>query len=217
MVDKTQLKPEFFVKDEKDLRSLFPATHPIAVEKCQNHLDKHAMNFVARSPFLCIGTQSLDGSADVSPRGDPCGFVKILDDKTLLIPDRPGNNRLDTHTNILANPAVGLLFMVPGFDDTMRVNGKAKITRDPDLLALMVVNDRMPTVAIVVTVEEVFIHCAKAFRRSKLWDPSQRQNRSDMPSLLKIIMDQTTGAPNDPEEMKKIDAGLEDEYQKTMY
>ncbi|HPW09182.1 MAG TPA: pyridoxamine 5'-phosphate oxidase family protein [Burkholderiaceae bacterium] len=217
MADKTQLKPEFFVKDEKDLRSLFPATHPIAVEKCQNHLDKHAMNFVARSPFLCIGTQSLDGSADVSPRGDPCGFVKILDDKTLLIPDRPGNNRLDTHTNILANPAVGLLFMVPGFDDTMRVNGKAKITRDPDLLALMVVNDRMPTVAIVVTVEEVFIHCAKAFRRSKLWDPSQRQNRSDMPSLLKIIMDQTTGAPNDPEEMKKIDAGLEDEYQKTMY
>ena len=217
MVDKTQLKPEFFVKDEKDLRSLFPATHPIAVEKCQNHLDKHAMNFVARSPFLCIGTQSLNGTADVSPRGDPCGFVKILDDKTLLIPDRPGNNRLDTHTNILANPAVGLLFMVPGFDDTMRVNGKAKITRDPDLLALMVVNDRMPTVAIVVTVEEVFIHCAKAFRRSKLWDPSQRQNRSDMRSLLKIIMDQTTGAPNDPEEMKKIDAGLEDEYQKTMY
>ena len=217
MADKTQLKPEFLVKDEKDLRSLFSATHPIAVEKCQNHLDKHAMNFVARSPFLCIGTQSPDGSADVSPRGDPCGFVKILDDKTLLIPDRPGNNRLDTHTNILANPAVGLLFMVPGFDDTMRVNGKAKITRDPDLLALMVVNDRMPTVAIVVTVEEVFIHCAKAFRRSKLWDPSQRQNRSDMPSLLKIIMDQTTGAPIDPEEMKKIDAGLEDEYQKTMY
>lgn len=217
MADKTQLKPEFLVKDEKDLRSLFSATHPVAVEKCQNHLDKHAMNFVARSPFLCIGTQSPDGSADVSPRGDPCGFVKILDDKTLLIPDRPGNNRLDTHTNILANPAVGLLFMVPGFDDTMRVNGKAKITRDPDLLALMVVNDRLPTVAIVVTVEEVFIHCAKAFRRSKLWDPSQRQNRSDMPSLLKIIMDQTTGAPIDPEEMKKIDAGLEDEYQKTMY
>ena len=217
MADKTQLKPEFLVKDEKDLRSLFSATHPIAVEKCQNHLDKHAMNFVARSPFLCIGTQSPDGSADVSPRGDPCGFVKILDDKTLLIPDRPGNNRLDTHTNILANPAIGLLFMVPGFDDTMRVNGKAKITRDPDLLALMVVNDRMPTVAIVVTVEEVFIHCAKAFRRSKLWDPGQRQNRSDMPSLLKIIMDQTTGAPIDPEEMKKIDAGLEDEYQKTMY
>jgi uncharacterized protein len=216
MANETQLKPEFLVKDQEDLKSLFPATHAIAVEKCQDRLDKHAIAFVARSPFLCIGTQSQNGSADVSPRGDPCGFVKILDDKTLLIPDRPGNNRLDTQTNILANPAVGLLFMVPGFDDTMRVNGKAKITRDPDLLALMAMQDRMPTVAIVVTVEEVFIHCAKAFRRSKLWDSSQRQDRSEMPSLLKIILDQTSGAPDD-EAMKKIDADLEDEYQKTMY
>jgi uncharacterized protein len=213
----TPLKPEFLVKNEKDLRSLFPATHSIAIDKCLNRLDQHAMDFVARSPFLCIGTQSPDGLADVSPRGDPRGFVKILDDKTLLIPDRPGNNRLDTQKNILANPVVGLLFMVPGFDDTMRVNGTAQITRDPALLALMVVNDRIPTVAIVVTVEEVFIHCAKAFRRSKLWDPEQRQNRSDMPSLVKIILDQTSGAPDDPEEMKKMDADLEVEYQKTMY
>jgi PPOX class probable FMN-dependent enzyme len=217
MANMTQLKPEFLVKDEEDLRSLFPATHPLAVKKCQDHLDKHAMDFVARSPFLCIGTQSPDGLADVSPRGDPCGFVKILDNKTLLIPDRPGNNRLDTQVNILANPVVGLLFMVPGFDDTMRVNGRAKITHDPELLALMAVQDRMPMVAIVVTVEEVFIHCAKAFRRSKLWDPSQLQNRSEMPSLPKIILDQTSGAPDDPEKMKEIDADLEDEYQKTMY
>jgi uncharacterized protein len=216
MAKATQLKPEFLVKDEEDLRSLFPTSHSIAIEKCQDRLDKHARDFVARSPFLCIGTQSPNGSADVSPRGDPCGFVKILDDKTLLIPDRPGNNRLDTQTNILANPAVGLLFMVPGFDDTMRVNGKAKITRDPDLLALMAMKDRMPTVAIVVSVEEVFIHCAKAFRRSKLWDSSQLQDRSEMPSLLKIIFDQTSGAPDD-EAMQKIDADLEDEYQQTMY
>jgi uncharacterized protein len=217
MTIQTPLKPEFLVKNEEDLRSLFPATHSIAIDKCLNRLDQHAMDFVARSPFLCIGTQSPDGLADVSPRGDPSGFVKILDDKTLLIPDRPGNNRLDTQKNILANPVVGLLFMVPGFDDTMRVNGTAQITRDPALLALMVVNDRIPTVAIVVTVEEVFIHCAKAFRRSKLWDPEQRQNRSDMPSLVKIILDQTSGAPDDPEEMKKMDADLEVEYQKTMY
>lgn len=217
MVNETHLKPEFLVKDEEDLRSMFPATHPLAVKKCQNHLDKHAIDFVARSPFLCIGTQTPDGLADVSPRGDPCGFVKVLDDKTLLIPDRPGNNRLDTQSNILANPAVGLLFMIPGFDDTMRVNGTAKISRDPDLLALLAVNDRMPTVAIVVTVKEVFIHCAKAFRRAKLWDPGQRQERSQMPSLLKIILDQTTGAPDDPEEMIKIDAGLEVSYQNSMY
>lgn len=217
MVNETHLKPEFLVKDEEDLRSMFPATQPLAVKKCQNHLDKHAIDFVARSPFLCIGTQTPDGLADVSPRGDPCGFVKVLDDKTLLIPDRPGNNRLDTQSNILANPAVGLLFMIPGFDDTMRVNGTAKISRDPDLLALLAVNDRMPTVAIVVTIKEVFIHCAKAFRRAKLWDPGQRQDRSQMPSLLKIILDQTTGAPDDPEEMKKIDAGLEVSYQNSMY
>lgn len=211
------LKPEFLVKDEAELRALFPATHALAVTKCLDHIDTHARDFVARSPFLCIGTQASNGLADVSPRGDPCGFVKVLDDKTLLIPDRPGNNRLDTQSNILANPAVGLLFMIPGFDDTMRVNGTAKITRDPDFLALLEVKERVPTVAIVVVVAEVFIHCAKAFRRSKLWDPSQLQDRRDMPSLLKIIYDQTTGAPSDPEEMKKIDAGLELDYQKSMY
>ena len=217
MQNEAQLKPEFLVKDEEDLRSLFPATHPIAMKKCQTRLDKHAIDFIARSPFLCIGTQSPDGLADVSPRGDPCGFVKVLDDRTLLIPDRPGNYRLDTQTNILNNSAVGLLFLVPGFDDTMRVNGTARISRDPDLLALLAVHDRMPTVAIVVTVREVFLHCAKAFRRAKLWDPDQRQDRSEMPSLLKIILDQTTGAPEDPEEMKKIDAGLEVSYQSSMY
>ncbi len=217
MENETQLKTEFLVNDERDLRSLFSATHAIAVQKCQNHLDKHSMDFVARSPFVCIGTQSPNGLADVSPRGDPSGFVKVLDNKTLLIPDRPGNNRLDSLSNILANPTVGLLFIIPGFDETMRVNGKGKITRDPALLALLTVEGRTPTVAIVVTIQEVFIHCAKAFRRSKLWDPGHHQKRSEMPSLLKIILDQTTGAPEDPEEMKKIDAGLEVEYQKTMY
>jgi uncharacterized protein len=217
MVSEVHLKTEFLVRDEDTLRSLFPAMHAIAVQKCLDRLDTHAANFLARSPFLCIGTQSPDGLADVSPRGDPCGFVKIIDDRTLLIPDRPGNNRLDTHRNILGNPQVGLLFMVPGFDETMRINGTARITRDPDLLALTSVNDRVSTVAIVVTVKEVFIHCAKAFRRAKLWDPSQRKDRNEMPSLLKIILDQTTGAPDDPEELRKIDEGLEIEYSKTMY
>ena len=211
------LKPEFLIHNEAELRSLFPQTHALAVTKCQDHLDKHAKEFIARSPFLCIGTQSSTGLADVSPRGDPQGFVKILDDKTLLIPDRPGNNRLDTQSNILANPVVGLLFIVPGFDDTLRINGRAVITRDPDLLALVAMHDRVPTIAIVVTVDEAFIHCAKAFRRSKLWDPAQHQDRSEMASLIKIILDQTSGAPDDPAEMSKLDAGLEEDYQKSMY
>jgi PPOX class probable FMN-dependent enzyme len=143
--------------------------------------------------------------------------VRVLDDRTLAIPDRPGNNRLDTMTNILANPVVGLLFMVPGFDDTLRVNGKAAITRDPDLLATMTVNDRRPTVAIVVAVDEVFMHCAKAFRRSQLWDPARRQDRREMPSLVAIIRDQTCAAPVDAEQMQKLDADLEDAYSKSMY
>jgi hypothetical protein len=217
MAKETHLKPEFVVKTEEELRSFFPATHPVAVEKCQNALDKHARDFVARSPFLCIGTQSSDGSADVSPRGDPCGFVKVLDDHTLLIPDRPGNNRLDTQANIIANPAVGLLFMIPGFDDTLRINGTARISRDPELLQLMTIRDRLPLVAIVVTVEEVFLHCAKAFRRSRLWDPDQLQDRSDMPSLRKIILDQTSAEPVDPEEVRQMDAELEASYRRTMY
>jgi uncharacterized protein len=217
LVSDTSLKPEFVIEDEAGLRALFPETHAIAVDKVQHRLDPHAIAFVARSPFLCIGTQSPDGRADVSPRGDPPGFVRVLDDRTLVIPDRPGNNRLDTMSNLLANPSVGLLFMVPGFDDTMRVNGKARITRDPELLASLVVQDRVPTVAIVVTVDEVFIHCAKAFRRSKLWDPAQRQDRREMPSLVKIVLDQTSGAPADPAEMAKLDADLEDAYRKTMY
>jgi PPOX class probable FMN-dependent enzyme len=211
------LKPEYLITDATGLRALFPPTHAMAVAKCLDHLDRHARAFVARAPFLCIGTQSPDGMADVSPRGDPPGFVRVLDDRTLVIPDRPGNNRLDTLANILGNPAVGLLFMVPGFDDTLRVNGRAAITRDPGLLAPFSVNERAPTIAIVVAVDEVFLHCAKAFRRSKLWDPDQRQDRREMPSLPAIILDQTTGAPADPVEMARIDADLEAEYRQSLY
>ncbi|WP_103258738.1 pyridoxamine 5'-phosphate oxidase family protein [Tabrizicola aquatica] len=211
------LKPEHLVPDEVALRALFPATHTLAALKSLPALDSHARDFIRRSPFLCIGTQNAEGKADVSPRGDPPGFVAVLDDQTLAIPDRPGNNRLDTQSNILANPSVGLLFMVPGFDDTLRVNGTARLTTDPQILAPLAVNDRVPTLAIVVSVTEVFLHCAKAFRRSRLWDPEARQNRKEMPSLLKMILDQTTGAPQDPAAMQKIDEGLDADYRNSMY
>jgi uncharacterized protein len=217
MEKQTHIRPEYIIEDETELRSIFSPTHAIALKKCQDHLDKHARFFLSRSPFMCIGTQSSNGLADVSPRGDPRGFVKILDDKTLLIPDRPGNNRLDTQSNILANPSVGLLFMIPGFDETLRVNGKAQISRDPELLTQLAVEGKSPKTVIIVEVAEVYLHCAKAFRRAKLWDPSQHQNRSEMPSLLNIILDQTTGAPEDPNEMKKIDDNLEIDYKNSMY
>lgn len=210
-------RPEHDVVDEAVLRSLYSPTHLLAARKSLARLDPHSMEFIRRSPFLTIGTQNREGRADVSPRGDPPGFVRVLDDRTLAIPDRPGNNRLDTLSNILANPNVGLLFIVPGFDDTLRVNGTATLSTDPDLLQSMAVNDRVPTLAIVVTVDEAFLHCAKAFRRSRLWDPQARQDRKAMPSLLKMILDQTTGAPQDPVEMQKIDEGLEADYHTSMY
>ncbi len=212
-----KVNPEFVIADEQSLRGLFHATHPLAALKSQRSLDKHAQAFIRRSPFICIGTQDLNGRADVSPRGDPVGFVKILDQHTLAIPDRPGNNRLDSLVNILANPSVGLLFIIPGFDDTLRVNGQASLVTDPEILQSMSVDDRIPKLAIVVRVSEVFMHCAKAFRRSHLWDPDHFQDRAEMPSISKIILDQTTGAPSDDDEMRKIDDDLEEEYKKTLY
>ena len=209
--------PDHYLQDEAALRALYPPTHTLAALKSLGILDPHAREFIRRSPFLTIGTQNRDGRADVSPRGDPAGFVQVLDDRTLAIPDRPGNNRLDTLSNILANPNVGLLFLVPGFDDTLRINGTAALSTDPRLLQGMAINDRVPVLAIVVTVSEVFLHCAKAFRRSRLWDPEARQDRKAMPTLLKMILDQTTGAPNDPAEMRRIDEGLEADYKASMY
>jgi len=212
-----EVDPGLAITDEQSLRRLFPAQTALAVHKVQSLLDTHAQAFIRRSPFLCIGTQNADERADVSPRGDPPGFVKILDQHTLAIPDRPGNNRLDSLVNILANPSVGLLFVIPGFDDTLRVNGRASLVTDPGILDGMAVNDRTPTLAIVVKVSEAFMHCAKAFRRSHLWDPAHFQDRREMPSLSKIILDQTTGAPSDVDAMRKIDADLEDEYRRTLY
>lgn len=212
-----KVKPEYVIPDEQALRDLFQPTHDLAIQKMQTALDVHAQAFISRSPFLCIGTQNPDGKADVSPRGDPAGFVKILDERTLAIPDRPGNNRLDSLSNIVANPNVGILFIVPGFDDTLRVNGQASLVTDPALLETMSVNDRTPKLAILVRVSEVFLHCAKAFRRSRLWDPDHFQDRKEMPSLIKMILDQTTGAPGDEGEMRKLDDDLEESYKKTLY
>ena len=209
--------PDHVIADEATLRALFAPTHALAALKSLDHLDTHARAFIGRAPFLCLGTQNASGRADVSPRGDPVGFVQVLDDHTLAIPDRPGNNRLDTLANIVSNPSVGLLFLIPGFDDTLRVNGQATLVTDPALLALMAVNDRVPKLAIVVRVTEVFLHCAKALRRSHLWDPAQRQDRAGMPSLMRILHDQTNQPATDEAGLSNMDAALEEGYKQTMY
>lgn len=212
-----RLNPDHVIRDEESLRGLFHSVGPLAALKSMPALDKHAQEFIRRAPFLCLGTQGIEGKADVSPRGDPVGFVRILDSRTLAIPDRPGNNRLDSMANIVANPNVGLLFIIPGFDDTLRVNGRATLTTDPELLQSLAVEGRAPRLAIVVEIAEVFMHCAKAFRRSHLWDPAHFQDRSEMPTLAKIVLDQTTGAPEDAGEMRRIDDELEEDYRKSMY
>ncbi len=206
----------YAIEEEAQLRALFGERNPLAVKKELRHIDRFGREYIARSPFLCLATQGADGRGDVTPRGDPPGFVQVLDDKTLAIPDRPGNNRLDSLSNILANPSVGLLFLVPGFEDTYRVNGKARLTRDPALLERMEVNGRQPKLAIVVTVEEAYLHCAKAFRRSKLWDPTQQQDRKELPSLARIIIQQAEERRSE-EELRELDVNLEEAYKKRLY
>ena len=141
----------------------------LAVQKQISALDHHCRAFISRSPFLLVGTANGTGVCDVSPKGDPAGFVQVLDDNTLVIPDRPGNRRADTLVNILENPQVGLLFLIPGVEDTLRVNGRAHIVQDEELLERTAVKGRKPLLVIVVDVQEAFLHCAKAFKRSLLW------------------------------------------------
>lgn len=205
------------IETEDRLRENFGEVHPLAVLKSRPGLDKYSRQFIAMSPFLVISTADANGKADLSPRGDPPGFVHMVDDHTILIPDRPGNNRLDTMANIVANPNVGCLFFIPGFEDTLRLNGKARITDDAELLKHCTVSGKQPKVGILIAVEEVFMHCAKALKRSKLWHDDYRQDRSQMPSIARIIMDQTSEAGVDEQEAAAADASVEGDYKTGLY
>ncbi len=205
------------IADEETLRAKFPPKSPLANRKVVTALDIYCRAFIQRSPFLCLGTQSAEGKADVSPRGDPPGFVQVLDERRLAIPDRPGNNRLDSLSNIIANPAVGLIFMIPGFEDTLRINGRAYLSDEPALLASMAVNGRAPSLAIVVEVEEAFLHCAKAFKRSKLWQPASLQDRKALPSLTRMILAQAGEKEMPEEELQRLDERLENHYRTGLY
>jgi PPOX class probable FMN-dependent enzyme len=207
------------VTGESELRGMFGQPSRLAASKVLHALDRHCRDYIARSPFLCLGTADAAGRADVSPRGDRPGFVVVLDDRTLAIPDRPGNNRVDSMTNIVENPNVGLLFFIPGFEDTLRVNGKAEIVRDEALLARMAVDGKPPKVAIRVAVEECFLHCAKALKRSRLWEPESRVERSVMPSLGRMILEQTAeaGAAPSESEVRETDRAVEEAYRTKLY
>ena len=173
-----------------DLRALYGEPSDLARRKTLPRLDGHCRRFIAASPFLVMATSDRDGASDASPRGDSPGFVAIADDTTLVIPDRPGNRRVDSLSNIVRNPRLGLIFFIPGVNETLRVNGTAEITTDGDILAPLAVRGRTPASAIVVHVEEAFLHCAKALVRSDLWNPDNFVDRGSFPSLGKILADQ---------------------------
>jgi PPOX class probable FMN-dependent enzyme len=182
-----ELSADEVIASEDDLRARFKAPSELAIRKELDHLDHNCRKFIELSPFLCLATSRKDGTADNSPRGDAPGFVQVLDDRTLLIPDRPGNNRLDSLANIVHHPQVGLLFFVPGVTETLRVNGRARIVTRPEILELFEVNKRAPAVAILVETQEVFLHCSKALIRSRLWQEDAKVDRKVLPSLGRMI------------------------------
>jgi PPOX class probable FMN-dependent enzyme len=175
------------ISTEAELRELIGVPNDLVVSKIATRLNDLTRQFVERSPFMCLATSAPDGSCDVSPRGDPAGFVRILDERTVLIPDRPGNRLADSLRNILANPHVGLLFMIPGVDDTFRINGRATLVTDEELLAASEVDAKMPKLGILVEIDECYTQCSKALIRSDLWNPEQHIERSELPTSGEIL------------------------------
>ena len=192
-----------------ELRALYPPVLERARLKTQHKLDKHCRAFIEKSPFCTLATQGPDG-ADVTPRGDAPGFVHILDDHTLGVPDWRGNNRLDSLTNVLANPAVGLLFFIPGAQETLRVNGAAHITADPAITHRWTTNNNHPATALVITINEAFLHCGKALIRSKLWHDDYK---TQIPPYGHMLKDQIQ-VPDTAEDMQ---ASIEEAYKTKLY
>lgn len=202
-----------FITSKEELRARYGETSERARLKEMRALDHHARNFIAHSPFVLIGSQDAEGNADVTPKGDKPGFVAVLDDATIVIPDRPGNNRLDTWENLLSNPAVGLLFMIPGMNETLRINGKGRLTADAALRERFAVDGKLPITVLVVTVEACYMHCAKAFMRSQLWKPETWPDRSTLPTLGQILADQIAMTQSGAE----VDKSLAEAYARTMW
>lgn len=179
-----------FITSHAQLREIYGDPWPDALRKQLPAIDKHSRAILEKSPFVLIGSQDCAGRADVTPRGDKPGFAKVLDDQTLAIPDRPGNKRLDTWHNIIENPSVGLLFLVPGMNETLRINGTAKLTADTKTCEQFSINERPARAVLIINVQEVFLHCAKAFIRASFWQPDTWPDRSEIPSMGEIMRDQ---------------------------
>jgi PPOX class probable FMN-dependent enzyme len=191
------------IDSRETLRALYPPAKERSLKKQITHLDKHARRFVELSPFVVLASGSPDGCFDASPRGGEPGFVKTPDSATLLIPDAPGNNRLDTLENIVGTGRIGLLFLIPGMDETLRVNGRARLLDEISLIEKFKNEKRVPRLVIEVKVEDVYLHCAKALMRSKLWSAESKVERSVLPTMGEMLNDQT-GIQTPPETQEQM-------------
>ena len=167
------------ITTEEQLRAIIGNPQDVVFSKIANKLNPLTRTYIERSPFICLATSHADGDCDVSPRGDPPGFVRILDDQTLLIPERPGNKIADTLRNILHNPRIGILFIVPGVGDTFRVNGHATLIDDADILGESAIEGKVPKLGIKVLIHEAYTQCPKAFIRSDLWNPENHRSSAE--------------------------------------
>jgi PPOX class probable FMN-dependent enzyme len=199
---------------EQELRALIGVPAARSVQKERRALDEHDRAFIARSPFLLMATSGTDGRCDVSPKGDAPGFVQVLDERRLVIPERPGNKRLDGMLNMLSNPHIGLIFLVPGREETLRVNGRASVTRDPLLLERCTAHGKVPLVAIGVEVEQCFLHCPKAFIRSRLWQQQSWPASDALPTMACVLFDQIR--PNDAT-LEDYERAIEEGNTKRLY
>lgn len=202
------------INEESQLRELLGEPSRLVQNKSITYLDEHCRDYIAKSPFLILSTADAEGNCDASPRGDAPGFVHVLDDRLLVIPERPGNKRMDSLRNILANPHVGLIFMIPTLEETLRINGRACVIRDAGVLEKMAVNGKVPTIGIGVQVEECYVHCAKAFMRSGLWNPEKWPSQETIPNMAQVLADHVK-LPGVT--AREVAIGLEDSYKNRLY
>jgi len=202
------------ISSEQELRDLLGYPSEVVNMKVITHLDSHCKRFISLSPLVFLSTANNTGQCDVSPRGDEAGSVKVLDHQHLVIAERPGNRRMDTLINILSNPSIGLIFIIPTLEETCRINGQAYIIKDQSILEQMSVEGKIPKLAIGVKVEECYIHCAKAFKRSKLWEPTSWSVRDNLPHIPTVISAHIN-SPNYTADV--IEKGLQESYEKRLY
>jgi len=202
------------IQTEEELRELIGESSVSVKNKVIPHLDGHCRDFISKSPFLLVSSSNREGECDVSPRGDAPGFVRVMDGDHLAIPERPGNRRADTMRNILENPNIGLIFIIPGLEETLRINGEACLFKDQQILESMAFRGKIPKLALGVKVKECYVHCAKAFKRSSLWDRSDWPRKEDLPYVPKMLADHIQLEGVTPE---KVEKNLAEGYKTRLY